>query len=324
MTKRVLVTGISGFIGSHLAKKLVERGYEVYGVVKYVVGRDMKILENISKDIIVVTCDIADYNSVESTLQNVMPDYVIHLAALSPVRLSFEKPFEFQMNNYIGTLNIAHSMLKLPDYENRRLVVASTAEVYGIQPKNEPYKEGTELRPSSPYAVSKAAKDMYIRMMMEVYGLNATVMRCINTYGRKHGKGFLVEYLINQMLEGNKIYIGAPDSVREYMYVDDHVDAYIRAMEDEKARGEVFNVSPGRPMTNAELAIMLADMIGYDKNNLVLGSYPPNYPRRPLSSDQPYLALDATKIKEVLGWKTSVTLEEGLKKTIEYWKANKN
>ncbi len=319
MAKKVLITGITGFIGSHMARELLERGYDVYGVVKYVVGRDFKRLKDDLKGVTLFTCDITDYNTVLNTLRTISPDYVIHLAALSPVRLSFELPFEFQMANYIGSLNIAHTLLKLPDFEKRRLVVASTAEVYGIQPENKPFTEDTTLKPSSPYSVSKASMDMYIRMMINTFNLNASIMRCVNTYGRKHSTGFIIEYLVTEMLKGNKIYVGAPSSIRDYMYIDDHVDAYIKVMESSKARGEVFNASTEVATRNSILALKIAEKIGFDRDNIILGSYPPSYPHRPLASDQPYLVLDSTKIRRILGWKHTVSLDEGLDKVIKFW-----
>lgn len=319
MSKIVLITGVTGFIGSTLAERLIEKDYNVYGLMKYVVSRDLKKLDHISKNLTLVTGDITDYNSIKNVLKSVSPNYIIHLAALSPVRLSFEQPFDFQQNNYIGALNIAHAMLDLPDCEARRLLVASTAEVYGIQPENKPFKEDMPLRPSSPYSVSKAAMDMYIRMMINSFGLNATIMRCVNTYGRKFDTGFIVEYLVTEMLKRNKIYIGAPESIRDYMYVDDHINAYINAMESPKGKGEVFNASTGVGTKNKDLAFMIAEKIGFDKNKIVLGSYPPGYPNRPLASDQPYLVLDSTKIRTMLGWKPTLSLSEGLDRVIEHW-----
>jgi len=316
---RVLITGINGFIGSYLAEELIKKGHEVFGLLKYVVGRELKSIENIRDNVVILTGDVSDYNSVSKVLKEAMPDYIIHLAALSPVRFSFEIPFEFQTSNYIGTLNLAHSLLNLPDADSRRLIVASTAEVYGIQPENKPFTEDLALKPSSPYSVSKAAMDMYIRMMVGSFNLNATIMRCTNTYGRKFSKGFIVEYLVTEMLKGNKIYIGAPDSVRDYMFINDHVSAYIAAM-DKKGRGEVFNAATGIGTSNKELAFMIAEKLGFDKKKIVLGAYPPDYPYRPLSSDQPYLVLDASKIKTKLGWKTSVDLDEGIDRVIKIWK----
>ena len=133
---KVLVTGITGFIGAELAHKLLEQGHEVYGFVQYVVGRDLSCLADIKPKVNLITCDIRDYFSVRNSLKKIEPDIVIHLAALSPVRLSFEHPFEFQDSNFIGTINIAHSLLDLYGADKVRLIVASTAEVYGIQEKN--------------------------------------------------------------------------------------------------------------------------------------------------------------------------------------------
>jgi nucleoside-diphosphate-sugar epimerase len=147
----------------------------------------------------------------------------------------------------------------------------------------------------------------------------ATVLRPINTYGRKV-KGFLTEYLIDSMLNMRTCYVGAPNSVRDYMFIADHIKAYQLAMNSDKAIGEVFNVSPGNPVTNKELAEMIKEIIRF-KGKIIYGSYPPGYPQRPAQWDPEYLVLDSTKIRTVLGWKPTVTLKEGLKRTVEIWKA---
>ena len=317
--KKVLITGVTGFIGSHLALALSKKGYEVYSIIKHSTSRDMKSLSPFLKDTIILTCDISDYQSVSHTIKNVDPDIVVHLAALSPVRDSFERPFGYVQTNIVGTMNIAHSMLELADFKKKKLIYASTAEVYGIQ-KVQPTKEDAALNPSSPYAITKAMTDMYLRMMPSIYGLNTTVMRCTNTFGRKLDASFFVEYVITNILKREKVYIGAPDSIRDYMYIDDHVNAYIKAIEHPEVSGEAFNAAPGIGLTNKEVAFKIAEMLGYDKKKIVLGKYPPNYPIRPLESDQPFIVLDNTKIKKMLGWKPEIKFEEGLKKTIDYWK----
>jgi nucleoside-diphosphate-sugar epimerase len=124
------------------------------------------------------------------------------------------------------------------------------------------------------------------------------------------------------MLKREKVYIGAPDSVRDYMYIDDHVNAYLLAMKKEEAKGQVFNVGTGVGTSNRELAEEIANKIGYNKANITFGSYPPGYAFRPLISDQPYIVLDATKIKTKLGWKTTVSLDDGLDKIISYFQSN--
>lgn len=316
---KVLITGILGFIGSHLAERLVAEKYEVYGVVRRVANRSFEVIKRISKDVTLVTGDITDYVSIRNALKTVNPDVIVHLAALTPVRDSFERPFEYQQANFAGTMNVAHAILELPDPQTRRLIAASTAEVYGLQQK-EPMKESLPLKPTSPYAVSKAAADLYLQMMSRTYDLNCTVLRPTNSYGRKFDSSFVTEYLVTQMLKGEKIYVGTPNSVRDYMYVNDHVNAYFLVMKNTRAKGQVYNVGTGIGTSNKELAEMAADIIGYNKKRIVFGSYPPGYPYRPSISDQPSIILDAGKIKEELGWQPTVSLNEGLDKVVSYFK----
>jgi len=316
---KVLITGILGFIGSHLAEKLVDSGYEVYGVARHVANRNMEVIGNIAKDITLVSGDITDYVSIRNATKAVTPDVIVHLAALSPVRDSFERPFEYQQTNLVGTMNVAHALLELPDPQTRKLVAASTAEVYGLQEK-EPLKESFCLKPSSPYAVSKAAADLYLQMMFHTYGLHGTILRPANSYGRKYDVSFMVEYLVTQMLKGETVYIGAPDSVRDYMYVDDHVNAYLLAIKNAKADRQLYNVGTGIGVTNRELAELIAQKIGFDPNKIKFRSYPPGYPFRPFASDQPYIVLDATKIRNELNWAPKLNLSEGIDKTITYFR----
>ena len=316
---RIIVTGVSVFVGSHLALALKHQGYDVYGTIKHSTSRNMKELSSFIGDVVLLTCDITDYQSVFHTLKNVNPDVVVHLAATSPVRESFDRPFSTIDANVVGTLNIAHSILDLPDFSKKKLIYASTAEVYGIQ-KSSPIKEDAPHNPTSPYACTKSMTDAYLRMMTPVYGLNTTIMRSTNTYGRKMDTSFFIEYLVYKMLNNEKVYIGAPDSIRDYMYVDDHVNGYIKAIEHAEIKGEAFNAGWGKGYTNKKVAFKIADMIGYDRNNIILGEYPPNYPLRPIESDQPFIVLDNSKAKRVLGWEPKVKFDEGLKRTISFWK----
>lgn len=317
---KILVTGATGFIGSHLVQELVKKRYAVYGLMKPATNRNPHIINEFLKGATLVNCDITDYFSVRNALKSVDPDIVVHLAALSPVRDSFDKPFAYVNTNIIGTMNVAYAMLEFPDFRKKKLIYASTAEVYGIQ-KTSPTKEDAVLNPSSPYANTKAMTDVQLRMMDNIYGLNTTVMRCTNSYGRKIDTSFFVEYIITTMQKSEKVYIGAPESLRDYMYVSDHVNAYIKAIEKKEVRAQAFNASTENMISNKDAAYKIADMIGFDKKKIVLGKYPPNYPNRPIESDQSFIHLDSTKIRKALGWKPEVSLETGLKKTIELWKS---
>jgi len=285
--------------------------------VRRVANRNFESLGRIARDITLISGDITDYSSTRNAIRTAKPDVVVHLAALSPVRDSFERPFEYQQANLVGTMNVAHAMLELPDPQTRKLVAASTAEVYGLQ-EEKPLEETLPLKPSSPYAVSKAAGDMYLQMMFHTFDLHGSVMRPANSYGRKFDNSFLIEYLVTQMLKGEEVYIGAPDSVRDYMYVDDHVNAYMLAIKNTKADGMVFNAGTGVGVTNKSLTELIADRLGYDRKKIRLGSYPPGYPFRPIISDQPYIVLDASKIKNTLGWSPTLVLSEGIDRVISY------
>jgi len=316
---KVLITGITGFIGAELAKKLVKEGHEVFGIVRYVVGRTNESLEEVEDKIKFITCDITDYHSIRNSIKKVEPEVVLHLAALSPVRLSFESPLDYQKSIYFGTINIAEAILDLYGPDKVRLIAASTAEVYGIQ-KETPFIEELRLEPSSPYAVAKASMDMYLRMLVRVYNFNVVILRNSNTFGRKYDGSFFTEYLITEMLKKKDIYIGAPNSIRDYIYVDDHVNSYLLAMKIPEARGHAFNIAGEKGYNNGEWTLKIAEALNFPKDKIHLGEYPPGYPTRPIKSDQPYLVLDSSKAQKILGWKQTISPEEGLKKTMAYWK----
>lgn len=311
----VLITGITGFIGSSLAHRLVEEGHDVYGLIRHASRSELRSLESIMSNVRFVEGDLAEYHSVRSAIASSLPEVVFHLGAITPVRYSFDDPFPYAKINFEGTMNVAHAILEVA--AKARLIAASTAEVYGWQPQV-PTLEEARLIPSSPYGVSKVAADNYLQMATRVYGLKATVLRCNNTYGRIREKGFLVEYLIESMLNNRTVYIGAPDHIRDYMMIDDHVEAYLLAMANEKAIGEVFNVSPGNPISNLELAEKITKLTNF-KGRVVRGSYPPGYPIRPAHLDTDYIVLNSEKIRLKLGWKPSVTLDEGLRQVVEQW-----
>jgi len=314
-----LVTGVTGFVGSRLAARLIEKGYDVFGLVRPCASRDLKPIEPIQDDLTLISGDLTNLSSVANVLRNSNPDIVFHLGALSPVRYSFEHPFQYQDVNFVGTMNIAHSLMELSDSKKRRLLTASTAEVYGIQAER-PFREDMPLEPSSPYAVSKAAMDMYLRMAARVFGLNCVIMRPANSYGRRYEKNFLVEYLITSMLSEHRVYVGAPDSIRDYIHIEDHVEAYTRVAEKECAPGEVFNIGSGRGISNRQLALMCSDFLHFDPKNIEFGAYPPGYPMRPLASDQPYIVLDSAKARKTVGWSCRIQLEQGLRMVADFWR----
>lgn len=313
----VLITGITGFIGSRLAARLVDEGETVYGLVRHSSERELARISSVVSQIHLVEGDLGRFHSVLSAVETSEPQVIFHLGALTPVRLSFDDPYPYLTANFEGTVNLVHAVLKVNP--NSRLLVASTAEVYGWQEGSGPIREDSVLNPASPYAITKMAADQYVQMANRVYHLRGTVLRPINSYGRTGETGFLVEYLVSKMLSGETCYLGTPDSVRDYMFAEDHVSAYVAAARNPKAVGNVYNVSPGNPVTNADVSKRLASLTEF-KGKIVLGSYPPGYPQRPKSQDPPYLVLDSSKIMKDLGWKPEYSLNEGLKAVIDIWR----
>lgn len=315
----VLITGITGFTGPILAKKFVDKGYNVHGLVRHSPYRDLEALSPILDKIHLIEGDIRDFHSVNSAIRSTRPDIVIHAAALTPVRLSIADPFQYIHVNYEGTANVVHATVE--NAPKARLIHASTGEVYGFLPKEAPVKEDVPLYPTMPYAVSKMAADHYVQMAMKLYDLRATVLRFVNTYGRRE-KGFFTEYVISTMLEGETVYVGLPNATRDYMYIDDHIQAYMLSLEKEAAIGQVFNVSPGNPIKNIDYVRKIAEIIGFN-GKIVEREYPHGYPQRPEIQDPIYIVGDNTKIRKMLGWKPSVTLEEGLRRTVDMFRKAK-
>jgi len=239
MTK-VLITGITGFIGSELAHTLVgKKKYDVGGLIR--VTSDTHHLESISDiadKLSLYYANFTDYHAIRNIVRSFKPHYILHIGAQTAVRDSFEMPHEFNETNYLGTINLIHAALDLPDL--KKFIFASTMEVYGWQNGRKPFREETILKPASPYAVSKVACENYIEMAGKAYGLPYLISRACNTYGRKHNTGFIVEYIITSMLRGEDVYIGTSRAVRDLMYVDDHINAYLALLKT-KITNQTFN-----------------------------------------------------------------------------------
>ena len=232
---KILVTGTTGFIGSHLAPILVDDGHDVYSLERYVTGR---FVEGKDKRIKTLYGDLNEYYSVKNIIKQIKPEAVIHLAALSAVSFSYEHPHEVMGTNLYGTINLAESCLReVPSFKH--FLFASTSETYGNGPV--PKTEDTKQNPNSPYAVSKHAAEKYLLYLREAYDFPTTIFRNFNTYGRKRNTHFVVERIISQMLDNKEIRLGDPTPVRDFLYVDDHINSYKTCLNNDKAKGEVFN-----------------------------------------------------------------------------------
>jgi UDP-glucose 4-epimerase len=308
---KLLITGGLGFVGSQLIKQLVAQGdYELNVVERYVTGR----YANLGRSVETHFVDLRDSNSVKSVLKHVQPDVVIHMAAISPVSYSYDHPQEVIENNLMGTINLAEGCREIvPSFKH--LIFSGTTEEYGVTPER-PAKETSKCIPNSPYAISKYAGTKYLEYMHLAYDFPVTVMRNTNTYGRTNDTHFFIEKIITQMISNPKgeVMLGDDEPIREFMYIDDHVDAYLSVLKQrEKSVGEIFNFSTGKPMSLNEVIKLAAKLSGFE-GELVKHSVP----RRPL--DILDHRLNSDKAKTLLGWSAKVPLDEGLKKTIAFWR----
>lgn len=305
---RILLTGASGFIGSHLWPKLTKLDHEVFALERYVTGRYV-----LGKDGSVgkVFADLNDLASIRRLVRELQPEVIIHLASVSPVAYSYDHPLEVMDTNFISTVNLAEAALR-EVHHFKQFLFASTSETYGIGPN--PKREDTLQNPNSPYSVSKVASEDYLRYMWEAYGFPMTLARPFNTYGRTENTHFVVERIIYQMLTSDSIELGDPKPVRDLLYVEDHASGYISCLGNQKALGQAFNFCTGRAVSIRELAKMVARICGF-KGELRWNQIP----ARPLDIRE--LVGDNSKARKILNWKPKHTLEDGLRLTVEQWRS---
>jgi len=313
---RVLVTGCSGFIGYSLTERLVDKGYNVYGLVRFI-SSSRKLVDGVQY----IVGDLTDYFSIVRALEISRPDIIIHLGAITPVSESFHQPRLYMEVNYFGTINLVEATRKR--VENLHLFIyASTSEVYGVQ-NDFPIRETATPKPDSPYAISKYASENYLlNYMYRAYKFPVVVMRPFNTYGRAlvGQKHFVIEKIITSMLEGKEtIEMGNPEAVRDFMFREDHVDAYITVLESslnsnkyEEIVGEVFNFCTGVGISIRKVFEIIKELIGWD-GKVVWYRY-----SRP--TDIPKLIGSFERAYYVLGWAPRYSIVDGLRRAIDEWK----
>lgn len=305
------MTGGSGFIAGNLIPKLLERGYEVYALNRYVTGRYVQNKEKQLPFFKEVNADLNDHDLIREIIIDLKPEYIIHLASISAVSYSYDHPFEVLETNFKASVNLAEVNRKY-NSDLKQFLFAGTSEEYGIQ-EEFPIKESSELRPNSPYSVSKVAADKYLNYMRDANGFPITILRNFNTYGRKENTHFVVERAIVQMLQGKTVRLGDPKPIRDFLYVDDHVNAYLTCLGNDNAVGETFNFCTGVGTSIRELVNIIGTLLDYEGEVIWK-----TVPTRPL--DIKILVGDNSKAKNKLSWDFKIDLEDGLRKVIDYWK----
>ncbi|ACT60824.1 dTDP-glucose 4,6-dehydratase [Hirschia baltica] len=327
---KILVTGGAGFIGSAVCRHLIkDKGVSVVNLDKLTYAANLESLKEIqdNPNYAFEQVDICDREAVLAVLKKHSVDAIMHLAAESHVDRSIDGPSAFMETNIIGTysmLEAARHYWKdtLNSSDKFRFHHISTDEVFGDLPFDDSlFTETTPYAPSSPYSASKASSDHLVRAWERTYGLPVVMTNCSNNYGPFHFPEKLIPLVTLNALEGKTLPVyGKGDNVRDWLYVEDHAVALATVLEKGKL-GESYNIGGNCERTNLGVVESICDIL--DERGRI------DKPRRELIefvTDRPghdmRYAIDASKIKNDLGWEPSVTFEEGLTKTIDWYLAN--
>ncbi len=312
---RALVTGVTGFTGSHMAEYLIACGHEVIGTVRGR-SRQTEFIEKIKTDITLLECDLTDTNSVSQTLEEAAPDVIFHLAAQSFVPTSWRAPQETINTNVIGTLNLLESIRR--SKIDTVIQIAGSSEEYGlVLPGETPIKETNQLRPLSPYAVSKVAQDLLGYQYNKSYGIKVVRTRAFNIVGPRSAEKIVTAAFARQIAEIENdatpiIHVGNLDSYRDFTDVRDIVRAYVMAV-DKCEYGEAYNICSGKTWKIRDVLNMLLSM---SSKKIEIKEDP----ARMRPSDIQILLGDYTKFSNKTGWEPEIPFEQSMKDVMDYWR----
>jgi dTDP-glucose 4,6-dehydratase len=328
MIKKIIITGGAGFIGSHVVRRFVKNypDYTIINLDKLTYAGNLANLQDIENEpnYRFIKGDIVDLEFINNLFDEEQPDAVIHLAAESHVDRSITNPLEFVMTNVVGTVNLLNAAKNLwkGQYDQKRFYHVSTDEVYGTLGDTDMFTEETAYDPHSPYSASKASSDHFVRAYYDTYGLNTVISNCSNNYGSFHFPEKLIPLAIHniQQLKAVPVY-GKGENVRDWLWVEDHARA-IDVIFHKAASGTTYNIGGHNEWKNIDLIKLLCSILD-KKLNRAEGESAKliTYVTDRAGHDLRY-AIDATKLKNELGWEPSITFEEGLEKTVDWYLEN--
>ena len=327
---KLLVSGGAGFIGSAVVRLAIERGHSVVNVDALTYAACIENTASVANNpnYAFEHADIRNRSALDQIFAKHKPDGVMHLAAESHVDRSIDGPSNFIETNIVGTFNMLEAsraywtQLKSPS--DFRFHHISTDEVFGslVEDPNSLFTEDTSYDPRSPYSASKASSDHLVRAWYETYGLPVVITNCSNNYGPYHFPEKLIPVVIVNALAGKSVPIyGNGSNIRDWLYVEDHADALLLVLSRGKV-GRSYNIGAGNERSNLQLVQSICEILdrlcpkfkGFYSEHITFVEDRPGHDLR--------YAIDATRIREELGWYPSVTLEEGLEKTVKWYLEN--
>src|SRR3989344_516324 len=317
MGKSIFITGMNGFVGSHLAEYVIQNNLgDVSGTVRGKTA-SLKNLEAILDKVNIINCDLTDSYAINAAVNEVQPDIVFHIAAQAFVPSSWKSPQETLTTNVIGSLNLFEAIRR--NNIDPRIQIACSSEEYGLVHENEvPIKETNPFRPLSPYGVSKVAMDMLGWQYFKSYGMKIVRTRAFNHSGPRRGQEYVDSNWARQiaLIEKGKqkpeLFVGNLTARRDFTHVRDIVRAYWIAA-TKATPGEVYNICTGKDYSMQQVLDMLLKFT--NKKIKVTQD-----PERMRPSDVEILLGDCSKFKKETGWKPEISYEQTLKETLDYWR----
>ena len=313
--KKVLVTGAGGFIGSHLTEYLFELGAEVRAFVRYTSRADEGFIKYFSDDLRnnmdIVYGDIKELETVVKATEGV--DIIFNLAALVGIPYSYIHPQEVIETNTIGTLNV---LMAARDVGIEKLVQTSTSEVYGTA-RYVPINEDHPKQPQSPYSASKIAADAIALSFYHSFDLPVALIRPFNTYGPRQSDRAVIPSIISQALTKDRLTLGNTTPTRDFTFVADTAEGFIKVAESEKSVGMEINIGSGQEISIEDLTRKIISLVGRD----IVVEHDKERDR-PAHSEVERLCADNTRARNILEWLPKVSLTHGLEETISFIKSN--
>jgi UDP-glucuronate 4-epimerase len=313
--KKVLITGVAGFIGSHLADALLKRGDRVIGLDNFndyydpAVKRKNLDEAQASPNFSLHILDICDESALRDLIQSETPDVIVHLAARAGVRPSLEAPNLYHQVNVVGG---QHVLDACRDFNIKNLVFASSSSVYGGS-KAVPFREDDPvMRPISPYAATKRMNELQAHVYSHVYGINVTMLRFFTVYGPRQRPDMAIHKFTRAILNGDKVpMFGEGDTLRDYTYIDDIIDGVVRCV-DKPFRYEIFNLGEHHTTSLKELIRLVEQACGKKADIEILSSQP---------GDVEVTFADITHAQELIGYTPQTSMEEGIAKFVAWYRA---